>query len=277
VVSLILAATAVDQALFVPATVMATILVNMITGIIIWRDWVKITLWLAYITVHLIMVLGIYLLTPEDMITAYRNEKWVEEAVKIAPHTIENLRKASTLSLGQGGGASRRSSCLSMDPRSQTTRRRAHPLNISSVLEEEPSSEASSEAPPSSTSDEASAAERKRKLKPFRKAINSVSAATPRKSDHPQADAWFSVFESRVAGHSLHPQSLTEDTPDQLRSRVLPHREKTSAPIRRARAQAAKRNQEAAGASSMQESHESAPTMLPQYSSCLDGAFVNPV
>jgi hypothetical protein len=37
VVSLILAATAVDQALFVPATVMSTIIINMITGIIIWQ------------------------------------------------------------------------------------------------------------------------------------------------------------------------------------------------------------------------------------------------
>ena len=37
VISLILAATAVDQALFVPATVMATIIVNMITGLIIWE------------------------------------------------------------------------------------------------------------------------------------------------------------------------------------------------------------------------------------------------
>ena len=59
VVSLILAATAVDQGLFVPATVMATIVVNLATGLIIWEDWRVIDKWRAYLMVHVIMRLGI--------------------------------------------------------------------------------------------------------------------------------------------------------------------------------------------------------------------------
>ena len=59
VVSLILAATAVDQGLFVPATVMATIVVNLATGLIIWEDWRVIDKWMAYLMVHVIMLLGI--------------------------------------------------------------------------------------------------------------------------------------------------------------------------------------------------------------------------
>ena len=38
VVSLILAATAVDQAIFVPATVMTTLITNMFTGILVWEE-----------------------------------------------------------------------------------------------------------------------------------------------------------------------------------------------------------------------------------------------
>jgi len=85
VVSLILAATAVNQDLFVPATVMATIITNALTGILLWQDWDLIPQKLAYITVHLIMILGIYLLAPDDLLTSYRNEK-LAEAVEDTLH-----------------------------------------------------------------------------------------------------------------------------------------------------------------------------------------------
>ncbi|KAL1512255.1 hypothetical protein AB1Y20_005517 [Prymnesium parvum] len=74
VVSLILAAKAVDQALFVPATVMATIVFNMITGIIIWEDWRVIHQWTSYAMAHLIMLLGIFLLAPADAMEQYKNK-----------------------------------------------------------------------------------------------------------------------------------------------------------------------------------------------------------
>jgi len=59
----------------VPATVMATIVVNMITGIIIWEDWRVITQWMAYGMAHLIMLLGVYLLAPTDAISHYGNKQ----------------------------------------------------------------------------------------------------------------------------------------------------------------------------------------------------------
>jgi hypothetical protein len=69
----------------VPATVMATIITNALTGILLWQDWDLIPQKLAYITVHLIMILGIYLLAPDDLLTSYRNEK-LAEAVEDTLH-----------------------------------------------------------------------------------------------------------------------------------------------------------------------------------------------
>ena len=42
----------VDQALFVPATVMATLVFNMLTGILLWEDWKVIHQWIAYVMVR---------------------------------------------------------------------------------------------------------------------------------------------------------------------------------------------------------------------------------
>jgi len=103
VVSLILAATAVDQALFVPATVMSTIIINMITGIIIWQEWRVISLWLAYLAVHAIMVLGIYLMAPDDYITEYRNDKLAEiaeNALHIPVHPSREMSSRHTIDHG---------------------------------------------------------------------------------------------------------------------------------------------------------------------------------
>lgn len=75
VVSLIFAAKVVDQGLFVPATILGTLVVNMVTGLVIWQDWRVITKWIAYFSVHMIMLLGISLLSPEDPIASYKNQR----------------------------------------------------------------------------------------------------------------------------------------------------------------------------------------------------------
>jgi len=75
VVSLILAATAVDQGIFVPMQTCATLVTNLITGLIVWEEYKVIDKWIAYIMVHLIMLLGIWLLSPEDAIQQYKAAK----------------------------------------------------------------------------------------------------------------------------------------------------------------------------------------------------------
>jgi hypothetical protein len=62
VISLIIAAKAVDQAVFVPLQICGTLVTNMVTGLIVWQDWRVIgppSAWVAYFSVHLIMLLGI--------------------------------------------------------------------------------------------------------------------------------------------------------------------------------------------------------------------------
>ncbi|KAL1524780.1 hypothetical protein AB1Y20_019662 [Prymnesium parvum] len=87
VVSLILAATAVDQAIFIPSTTCFTLLTNMATGLLLWEDWRVIDRWMAYIMLHLIMTLGIVLLAPNDAIQQYSNHRRVsviKEAAALA-------------------------------------------------------------------------------------------------------------------------------------------------------------------------------------------------
>ena len=76
VVSLILAAVAVDQGIFVPMQTCATLVINLVTGLIVWEDYKVIEgTEIAYIMVHFIMLLGIWLLSPEDAIQQYKGAK----------------------------------------------------------------------------------------------------------------------------------------------------------------------------------------------------------
>ena len=75
VISLILAATAVDQGIFVPMQTCATLVINLITGLVVWEDYKVVDKWIAYIMVHCIMMLGIWLLSPEDAIQQYKGAK----------------------------------------------------------------------------------------------------------------------------------------------------------------------------------------------------------
>jgi len=73
VVSLIFAATTVDQGVFVPMQTCTTLITNMVTGLIIWQDLNTLGDNLfVYVIMHLIMLLGIWLLAPEDAIAQYK-------------------------------------------------------------------------------------------------------------------------------------------------------------------------------------------------------------
>lgn len=87
VVSLMLAAKVVDQAVFVPATILGTLVVNLATGLIIWQDWRVISRWVAYFAVHLVMFLGISLLGPEDSVSTYKNQR------QYCTHTLGSMGK----------------------------------------------------------------------------------------------------------------------------------------------------------------------------------------
>ena len=97
VISLMLAAKHVDQGVFIPFTTSSTLIVNMITGLIVWEEWRVIETWMAYIIVHLIMVLGICLLAPSDVMEQYRSHKRAELAQRSlgrASQITTNLRQS---------------------------------------------------------------------------------------------------------------------------------------------------------------------------------------
>lgn len=54
-----MAASSVEQGIFVPLQTCATLGVNMLTGLVIWEDWRVVTHWFAYIALYCIMGLGI--------------------------------------------------------------------------------------------------------------------------------------------------------------------------------------------------------------------------
>lgn len=62
--------TAVTQATFVPLNATMNMLVNALTGIIIWEDWRVVQSWLGYVCVFFLLVIGNYLLLSEvDLFT----------------------------------------------------------------------------------------------------------------------------------------------------------------------------------------------------------------
>lgn len=61
-IAIIIQSTAVTQSTFVPMNTTVTLLINAITGIIIWEDWRTVVSWLGYAAAFTLLVLGIYLL-----------------------------------------------------------------------------------------------------------------------------------------------------------------------------------------------------------------------
>lgn len=60
--ALIVQSTAVTQAKFVPLNALALIIVNALTGMIVWEDWRNVGNWVGYVWVFEQLVLGNYLL-----------------------------------------------------------------------------------------------------------------------------------------------------------------------------------------------------------------------
>ena len=108
VVSLILAAKAVDQAMFVPMQTCATLLVNMVTGLLVWEEFKVITAWGAYFSVHAIMMLAVYLLSPSDWVQQYRNRrvmrKLAQQVYLDAPRIEEGFANLVELFSGREDG-----------------------------------------------------------------------------------------------------------------------------------------------------------------------------
>jgi hypothetical protein len=96
VVSLVLAAKTCDQSIFVPAQTCATLLINMVTGLVVWEDYTGITMPLAYVMVYCVMLLGIALLAPNDEMTIYKNTKKLEITKAIVTTGHADMKQISS-------------------------------------------------------------------------------------------------------------------------------------------------------------------------------------
>ena len=76
--------TTVTQSKFVPLNATAIILVNAITGVIIWQDWRVISSWTGYICVFLLIALGCdLLLSSQNLLTNENAEYGVKKRASI--------------------------------------------------------------------------------------------------------------------------------------------------------------------------------------------------
>lgn len=95
----IVSATACDQGIFTPLSSVALILVNMMTGVIVWEDYKVIDTWLGYICACMLMCLGVYLLAEVDVMQAYSNKKGanlVQEAMQAVTPGDGETKKTTT-------------------------------------------------------------------------------------------------------------------------------------------------------------------------------------
>jgi len=80
----VVSATKCEQGIFTPLSSVALIIVNMITGIIVWEDWKVIDMWIGYMCACMLMCWGVYLLAEVDLIDNLMKRKEAE-IVGLAP------------------------------------------------------------------------------------------------------------------------------------------------------------------------------------------------
>ena len=74
--ALIVQASAVPQATFAPLNASALILVNAITGMVIWEDWLVVGSWVGYVCVFVQLIIGNYLLLGDIVLLSPDNTKY---------------------------------------------------------------------------------------------------------------------------------------------------------------------------------------------------------
>lgn len=79
--AIVVQSTAVKQSKFVPINASCIMIVNALTGIIIWEDWRVVQSWLGYVAVFILMILGNFLLLGNGPSFEADNERYGRRAV----------------------------------------------------------------------------------------------------------------------------------------------------------------------------------------------------
>ena len=74
--AIVVQSTAVSQAIYVPLNASALILINALTGVIIWEDWRDVGSWLGYVCVFVLLLLGNYLLLGDFELFSVENSRY---------------------------------------------------------------------------------------------------------------------------------------------------------------------------------------------------------
>ncbi len=98
----ITSSTACDQGIFTPLCSVALIIVNMVTGILIWEDWKVIDTWTGYLCACTIMCLGVYLLAEIDLFEYF----WREKSVPLVLQQSDDIEVATPGGPNGGGNIS---------------------------------------------------------------------------------------------------------------------------------------------------------------------------
>jgi len=61
--SSILAARRIDQSTFIPFASVCSLMLNQLTGLTLWGDWATIRDWVSYVGIHILVLLGIYIVS----------------------------------------------------------------------------------------------------------------------------------------------------------------------------------------------------------------------
>merc|ERR1719469_609634 len=81
-----LAAESLDMSVYVPLFAFTKLLVNMFVGLAIWQDYLTISSWVAYVSVYVTMLLGVYLLSEIDLVEIIAR-RHLQDATKENPNT----------------------------------------------------------------------------------------------------------------------------------------------------------------------------------------------
>lgn len=102
----ILQATEVDQASFVPAAACGIQIMNTLTGLLIWQDYLVVQTWVGYITVLTQIILGVYLISSMDAYSSSADSNFaLAQSVKIQYASEFAQKKGKSLGMSLVGGS----------------------------------------------------------------------------------------------------------------------------------------------------------------------------
>ena len=118
------------QAIFIPLQTLATLIVNMLTGLIVWQEWSVIAVPSTYACIYLLMFEGVYIMASLDVFVMSRGYRNIYLFHKATAEMRAGGRKISRAQTVQGMFAQQ-----PKEPRSLVAAATSPPGKLASVIE----------------------------------------------------------------------------------------------------------------------------------------------